>query len=135
MIQTDGRLELRVTDKDFQRVGNPGDYGRAWAEFLKRPKALKNAEFFMEWCSGIKVFWADDSDSPVVAITNQERARVFLAAVPEFISTAVARKKQIENMARRSEQDSAASEVLGWVANELEDQSVLVRESLGEATL
>ena len=135
MIQADGRLELKVAEKDFQRVGNPGDYGKAWAEFLKRPKALKNAEFFMKWCSGIEISWVDDSDVPNVVITNQERARTFLDAIAEFVSAAVAKKKQIEGLARKSDQDSATSEVLGWVANELEEQAPLIRESLGEATL
>jgi hypothetical protein len=135
MIQADGRLEVPVAEKDFQRVGNPGDYGKAWAEFLKRPKALKNAEFFMKWCSGIETTWAGDSDSPIIVITNQERAYAFLQGIPEFVAAAVTKRKQIEGLARKSDQDAATSEVLGWAANELEEQGALIRESLGEATL
>lgn len=139
MLTHDGRIECRLEGVGFEKVAEAGQYGAAWVEFLKRPRALSNVEFFHRWCGGVEHDWqggrATRGIEPVIQLKNEERAKFFVGQVADVLSRVRARREQLEQQAIKGDDDNSTLQVLGWVTNELCAEESGIQGALGGPSL
>lgn len=137
MISGDGRVECALGGSGFERVAGPGEYGAAWAAFLKRSYMLENVELFHKWCGGIAHEYANgDQGATIQLVPNQEgRARFFLGQIPNVLSAVRAKRDELGRKVKRSAEDENTLGVLGWVATELEAEKNEIEAAFGSETL
>ena len=135
MILANGQLECRLEGSGFEKVGLAGAYGTAWTAFHKRPRMLESIEFFHEWCGGITRDYGADGNIDATHIVREDRARAFLAWLPQVLAAVRAKREELAEMKNPSESDKTSVDVLGWVASELERERTAIESALAGATL
>lgn len=117
----DGRLELRLEPGLYEKVAEPGQYGRVWNEFLKRPSALGSAETFHKWSAGVEHDWTEADHATVRLVDNgKQRAEAFVHKLPDVIARVKERLDALRLQRKRTPDEEDSVKVLGWVVYELE---------------